>query len=110
MTKKIYVCALGVLLAIMLVPAGVARADQTDADFANYLASHGIQLGTPAQAVTMARTMCSDLEGGYTQKDEGDQRTGSDKLPPDQAAIFIGAATADYCPAKHEPSPPRNDQ
>lgn len=109
MTKKIYAYTLGVLLAIMLVPAGVARADQTDADFANYLASHGIHLGTQAQAVSMARTMCSDLEGGYTQKDEVDQLTGSDKLTPDQAAIFIGAATADYCPAKHQPSPPRGD-
>jgi len=57
MTKKIYAYTLGVLLAIMLVPAGVARADQTDADFANYLASHGIHLGTPAQAVTMREAL-----------------------------------------------------
>jgi hypothetical protein len=106
MKKKISACAFGALLAFVWAPAAVAYADQTDQDFANYLASHGINLGTPEQAVNMARTMCQDLEGGYSQKDEVDQLTGSHKLTQQQAEIFIGAATADYCPGKHSPNKP----
>jgi hypothetical protein len=106
MTKKICAGAFGALLAVMLLPGGVARADQTDTDFNNYLSSHGINVGTPAQAVNMARTMCQDLEAGYSQKDEVDQLTGSAKLTQEQAEAFIGAATADYCPGKHPESKP----
>lgn len=104
MKLKIGVCAVGALLAATLVPGGVARAD--DADFASYLQSHGINLGSTAQEVNMARVMCQDLDAGYTQKDEVDQLTGSHKLTQTQAETFIGAATADYCPGKHSPSKP----
>jgi hypothetical protein len=96
----------GALLTVAWLPAAVAHADETDADFAEYLASHGINLGSPTQAVNMARVMCQDLEAGYTQKDEVDQLTGSHKLTQTQAETFIGAATADYCPGKHSPSKP----
>jgi hypothetical protein len=106
MTKKMYACAFGAALAVMLAPAGAAVADETDAEFANYLAAHGVSLGSPAHAVSLARTLCQDLEGGNTQKDEVDQLTDSNKLTQDQAEFFVGAATADYCPGKHQPSPP----
>jgi hypothetical protein len=106
MKKKISAIAFGAFLAFTWVPAAVAHADQTDQDFAEYLASHGINLGSPGQVVNMARTMCQDLEAGYTQKDEIDQLTGSHKLTQAQAETFIGAATADYCPGKHTPSKP----
>ena len=102
MTKKICAFAFGVLLAVMVVPGGVARA--TDGDFTNYLSEHGISLGSPAAEVNMARTMCQDLEAGYSQKDEIDQLTGSHKLTQQQAEMFIGAATAEYCPGKHSPN------
>ena len=104
MTKKICACAFGALMAAMLVPGGVARAD--DADFTGYLKEHGISLGTPAAEVNMARTMCKDLEAGYTQKDEVDQLTGKGHLSQQQAEMFIGAATAEYCPGKHSPNKP----
>lgn len=104
MTKKICTYAFGALLAVMLVPAGVARAD--DGDFTSYLSSHGISLGSPGQEVNMARTMCQDLDAGYSQKDEVDQLTGSHKLTQQQAEMFIGAATAEYCPGKHSPNKP----
>lgn len=104
MTKKICAGAFGALLAVMLVPGGAARAD--DADFTSYLNSHGINLGSPAQAVNMARVMCQDLDAGYSQKDEIDQLTGTHKLTQQQAEMFIGAATAEYCPGKHSPSKP----
>ncbi|MCV7091784.1 DUF732 domain-containing protein [Mycobacterium interjectum] len=106
MKRKISACAFGALLAVMSLPAAVAHADQTDQDFADYLAGHGINLGSPAQAVNMAHVMCQDLEAGYTQKDEIDQLTGSHKLSQTQAETFIGAATADYCPGKHSPNKP----
>lgn len=106
MTTKILAWTFGVLLAVMLVPAGAARADSTDSEFASYLEEHGIHLGTPSQTVNMARTMCQDLEDGYTQKDEVEQLTESNKLSESQAEIFIGAATADYCPGKHAPTRP----
>ncbi len=105
MKTKISACAFGALLAVMWVPApAVAHADDTD--FMNYLASHGINLGSQSQTVNMARVMCQDLEAGYTQKDEIDQLTGSHKLTQAQAEAFIGAATAEYCPGKHSPNKP----
>jgi Protein of unknown function (DUF732) len=106
MKKKISAWAFGALLAFMWLPAAVAHADQTDQDFSEYLASHGISFGSPAQAVNMAHTMCTDLEQGYSQKDEVDQLTGSHRLTQAQAETFIGAATADYCPGKHPENKP----
>ncbi len=100
-------CAFGAVVAVMLVPAGVARADQTDQDFTNFLSSHGINLGTTGQTVNMARVMCQDLGAGYTQKDEIDQLTGAHRLSQSQAEMFVGAATADYCPGKHSPNRPK---
>ncbi len=107
MTKKICACTFGALLAVMLVPATVASADQTDADFTNYLDSHGIHLGTAPQTVNMARVMCHDLDAGYTQTDEVDQLTGAHRLSRAQAQLFVGAATADYCPNHHSPNRPK---
>ena len=105
-TGKTIVCALGALLAVMVMPAGVARADQTDQDFNNFLQSQGVHLGNASQTVNMARVMCQDLNAGYTQKDEVDQLTGSQKLNEAQAELFVGAATADYCPGKHNGTRP----
>ena len=94
-TKKMYACAFGAAVAVMLAPAGVASADQTDAEFATYLSAHGINLGSPAHVVSLARTLCQDLEGGNTD---------SHQLTQEQAELFVGAATADYCPSKHPSS------
>ena len=106
-TTKVFACTFAALLAVVLVPAAVARADQTDQDFNNFLQSHGISnLGSPAQTVNMARVMCQDLASGYTQKDEVDQLTGAHRLNQAQAETFIGAATADYCPQQHPASKP----
>jgi Protein of unknown function (DUF732) len=107
MTKKICGCSFGVLLALLLGPTAVASADQTDADFTNYLDSHGVHLGTTDQTVNMARVMCHDLDAGYTQTDEVDQLTGAHRLSQPQAQLFVGAATADYCPKYHSPNRPR---
>jgi uncharacterized protein DUF732 len=96
----------GALLGVVLVPAGVARADQTDQDFNTFLQSHGVHLGTSAQTVNMAHVMCKDLDAGYTEKDEVDQLTGAHRLDKGQAQLFVGAATADYCPQHHPASRP----
>jgi hypothetical protein len=106
MARKVSACALGALAAVMLVPTTVARADQTDEDFTNYLQAHGVDLGGPAMDVKAAQVMCKDLDAGYTPKDEVDQLTGSKRLTPAQAQLFVGAATADYCPKHHPPSKP----
>ncbi|OIN79821.1 DUF732 domain-containing protein [Mycobacterium malmoense] len=106
MTKKMSACAFGALLAVVLLPAAVARADQTDQDFTSFLQSHGVNLGTSAQTVNMARVMCQDLDAGYTQKNEVDQLAGARRLNQGQAELFIGAATADYCPRHHVASRP----
>jgi tryptophan synthase beta subunit len=103
---KVSACALGALAVVMLVPTAVARADQTDEDFTNYLQAHGVDLGGPAMDVKAAQVMCKDLNAGYSQKDEIDQLTGSHRLNENQAQMFVAAATADYCPAKHPPSKP----
>jgi hypothetical protein len=107
MTKKMCACAFGPLLAVVLVPPAVASADQSDADFTNYLDSHGVHLGTASQTVNMARVMCQDLDAGYTQTDEVDQLTGAHRLSQPQAQLFVGAATAEYCPNRHSPNRPR---
>ena len=88
------------------MPTAVANADQTDQDFNNYLQSHGVNLGTTDQTVNMAHVMCKDLDAGYTEKDEVDQLTGAHRLNEAQAEMFVGAATADYCPGKHSPTRP----
>jgi Protein of unknown function (DUF732) len=106
MTKRISACVFGGLLAVLLVPGGVARADQTDQDFTNFLQSHGIELGTTGQTVNMAHVMCQDLDAGYTQADEVKQLTDANRLNEAQAKLFVGAATADYCPNKHPASKP----
>ena len=106
LTMKISAGAFGALLAVLLAPAGVAHADQTDQDFTNYLQSHGVNLGTPAFTVKAAHTMCQDLDAGYTEKDEVDQLTGSHRLNPGQAQMFVAAATADYCPSHHPATKP----
>jgi hypothetical protein len=106
MTKKASACTFGALLAVILVPAGAARADTTDADFTQYLESHGIHLGTASQTVNMAHVMCQDLDAGYTQSDEVKQLTDANRLNEAQAKLFVGAATADYCPDKHPASRP----
>lgn len=105
-TTKTIACTVGALLAVMLAPAAVAHADQTDQDFNNFLQAHGIRLGGASQAVNMAHVMCQDLNAGYTQKDEVDQLTGSQRLNQTQAELFVGAATADYCPGKHNGTRP----
>jgi Protein of unknown function (DUF732) len=105
-TKKISTCALGALLAVMLVPAAAARADQTDQDFTSFVESHGVNLGSPTLAVKAAHVMCQDLDAGYTEKDEVDQLTGTHRLNQGQAQMFVGAATADYCPQHHPASKP----
>ena len=106
MRKKIVACAFGSLLTAMWVPVAAAHADSTDSDFTNFLQSQGIRLGSASQTVTMARVMCQDLDAGYTQKDEIDQLTGSQRLNQSQAATFVGAATADYCPKHHNGTRP----
>jgi uncharacterized protein DUF732 len=105
-TTKISACTFGLLLAVMLAPGAVAHADQTDQDFTNYLQAHGVNLGSPALEVKAAQVMCQDLNAGYSQKDEIDQLTGSHRLNEKQAQMFVAAATADYCPAKHPETKP----
>lgn len=104
---KISTAAFGAMLALILVPAGVARADQTDQDFTDFLSSHGVDLGSPAFSVKAAHAMCHDLDAGYTERDEVDQITGAHRLQPAQAQMFVAAATADYCPQHHPASAPK---
>jgi hypothetical protein len=101
--KKMRECMLGAAMALMLAPAAVASADNTDnkdVEFTNYLASSGIHLGTPSQTGNMGRTMCQDLAAGYTQNDEVDQL--KLRMDQSQARLFVLAATAEYCPDKHK--------
>jgi Protein of unknown function (DUF732) len=104
--RKVYACAFGALAAVLLAPSTVARADQTDEDFTTYLQAHGVNLGSPAMDVKAAQVMCKDLDVGYTEKDEVDQLTGAKRMSQGQAQLFVGAATADYCPQHHPASKP----
>lgn len=104
---KTITCAVGALMAVMVTPAAVARADQADQDFTSFLQSHGVHLGNTTQTVNIARVMCQDLDAGYTEKDEVDQLTGAQRLNQGQAEMFVGAATADYCPQHHPASRPK---
>jgi hypothetical protein len=106
MTKTVCACAFGSLLAFIMVPAAAARADTTDSDFTQYLDTHGVHLGTPAQTVKMARVMCDDLNAGYRESDEVKVLTDSHRVNQSQAELFVGAATAEYCPDKHPANKP----
>jgi Spy/CpxP family protein refolding chaperone len=103
MTKKVCACMFGALLALMLVPAVAASAENKDAEFTSYLESDGIHLGTASETANMGRAMCQDLDAGYTQSDEVNQLT--QRLSQDQAKLFVLAATAEYCPSKHPAKP-----
>ncbi len=103
MAHKTSAYLFGALLAVMVVPPAVAHADGTDADFAHYLSLHGINL-SPAQAANVAHLLCQDLDAGFTQADAVKELTKHD-LSQSQAELFVGAATADYCP-QHESKPP----
>jgi hypothetical protein len=109
LSKKLSAGAFGALMAAMLLPAAVAHADEKDAYFNNYLDSHGVHLGSPSQTVNMARVMCQDLDSGYSQTDEVGQITAAKRLNEPQAKLFVGAATAEYCPDHHSASPPKKD-
>ena len=107
MKNKLSTCACGALLALTVMPIAAARADSTDSDFVNYLDAQGVHVGTASQTVNIAHAMCQDLNAGYTERDEVDQLLGAQRLNPAQAQVFVGAATADYCPGKHPASPPK---
>ncbi|CPR05242.1 hypothetical protein BN971_00544 [Mycobacterium bohemicum DSM 44277] len=100
MTSKLFKCTFGALGALLLVPPAIASADNKDVEFANYLESDGIHLGTVSQTADMGRAMCHDLSAGYSQNDEITQL--SQKLSPDQARLFVLVATTEYCPEKHK--------
>ncbi len=102
MIKKVSGCVIGAAMALMVVPAAVAGADNKDAEFTNYLASNGIHLGDASQTGNMGRTMCQDLSAGYTPSDEIDQL--KMRMDQAQARLFVLAATAEYCPDKHKSS------
>jgi hypothetical protein len=110
MAKKMSACMFGALAAFILMPAATARADTTDAEFDQYLETHGVHLGSASQTVNMARVMCQDLNDGFSQADEVKQLTDSNRLNEAHAEVFVGAATADYCPNKHPASRPRPSQ
>jgi len=57
LTKKISACAFGALLAVVVVPSTIARADQTDQDFTNFLQTHGVNLGSTALDVKAAQVL-----------------------------------------------------
>jgi hypothetical protein len=106
LTTKITACTFGALLAVMLGPAAVAHADAKDDEFTNFLTTHGINVGTASQTGNIARELCNELDAGNSQADEEDQLTGpAPKLSQEQAAFFVGAATAAYCPS-HTSGPP----
>jgi Protein of unknown function (DUF732) len=104
MAHKLSAYVFGALFAVMVLPAAVAHADATDVEFANYLANHGINLGSPAQAAKVARLLCQDLDAGFSQNDAVTELQKHD-LSQSQAEFFVGAATADYCP-QHRSAPP----
>jgi hypothetical protein len=56
--------------------------------------------------VKAAHVVCQDLDAGYSEKDEVDQLTGTHRLNPGQAQMFVAAATADYCPQHHPATKP----
>lgn len=100
--KKSFASVFGLLVALTLVPAAVARADQTDVEFNNYLVSHGLNLGGPDKSARVARLACQDLDAGFTQADAVKELTKHD-LNQAQAQIFVSGAIVYYCP-KHKPT------
>lgn len=94
-----------VLLAIALMPAGVAGADTSDDSFLKALADQGI-IGDPNQLITEGHTVCDDVSGSHLATN-APRWTNFPALGPVmgdlhlslfQARFFINAAESAYCP------------
>lgn len=100
-----YICC--VLLAIILVPTGVARSDTADDIFVKALAGQRIT-GDPSQLIPEGHTVCDDVAGSYLASSApGWTFPALGPVMADlhlwlfQARSFINAAESAYCPQFH---------
>ncbi|SOX55250.1 DUF732 domain-containing protein [Mycobacterium ahvazicum] len=93
------------VLAVLLIPTGVARADSNDDNFVKVLADQGIT-GDPNQLVTEGHTACDDISNAHlatslprwTRTPAFGPVMGDLGLSVFQAGFFISAAESAYCP------------
>lgn len=84
------------VLAIALAPR--AAADPTDDAFIAALQRHGIPVADPSRAIGIAHTLCSDLDSGQSRTSLVLPLARAANLTAHEAAYFLGAAVASYCP------------
>ena len=105
MKLSAYIC--WVLLAIILVPTGVARSDTADDIFVKALAGQRLT-GDPSQPIAEGHSVCDDVAGSYLAGNAPDWTFPA--LGPVmadlhlwlfQARFFINAAESAYCPQFH---------
>ena len=96
---KFAVPAVAGLFAAALVSAPAALAGPED-DFLAALASEGISLpGDPQTSIAAGRGVCADWAAGATLEQEAASiAQAAPDMSQTQAAFFIGAATAAFCP------------
>ncbi len=98
-----FVCC--ALLAALLVPTGLARADSNDDAFVKALADQGIT-GDPDQLVAEGHTACDNISNAHlatslprwTRTPAFGPVMGDLHLSVFQAGFFISAAESAYCP------------
>jgi hypothetical protein len=87
--------------AAMIGVAAPAYADPSgnDSDFLKHLSSAGLSYGDPAQAVTVAKSVCDLADKGTSGADiVDDLKKENPAFTGDGASKFTAIAASDYCP------------
>lgn len=91
----------GLLSLATVAAAPAAHADGIDNQFLNALQAHGINFGSPQNAIMAAHKVCNELDLGRQKADVANEVTGSSNLDGYHAGYFVGVSIAAYCPRNH---------
>lgn len=93
--RRIAVAAM--VLPVMALSAGVAHADANDDDFVGALNNIGVS-GAPADLISNAHLVCSNLGSGTTPRSIADTFVSQMGFAPNRAATFVALSATHYCP------------
>lgn len=86
------------LAAAALLPAGAAAAAPPDYALLSALANYGIVVNNPDEAISMAHTVCAELDNHQRSSVLAMRVMKDAKLSARQAGFFVGASMSAYCP------------
>jgi hypothetical protein len=95
------IAAAGIGLAGIASAATASALTSVDDDFLAEISSQDIAYDSPRVAVENAHYVCGALDDGASPIDLGDEILSQTDLDVEQAAFFVVASIANYCP-EHE--------